>query len=133
MTSNEFALRSKNWRQALEACVQDIEKVSTFMFEFSSKKKDGTVSQGDVDELFNSKQIQGYFKDLVEVMRIVYRVEISFDTTKDFVPDVEAAAMAQLIEKAKTLQDQIEAYLKALNLSVSRPPLPPFPSLSDHS
>lgn len=57
-------------------------------------------------------------------MRIVSRIEISFDITKDFVPDSEATRISQVIERAKTLNDQVEHNLKATDLAV------PFSSLS---
>ena len=55
-------MRSKNWLAMLEACLGDIEKVANFLQEFVQRRKDGSISQGDVDELFNSKQMQTYFK-----------------------------------------------------------------------
>ena len=54
----------------------------------------------------------------MEVLRIVYRVEISFDITKDFVPESEASGISRAVEKVKTLNDQMEANLKALNVAV---------------
>jgi len=141
MNSTEFSVRSKNWLAMLEACLGDLEKVANFLQEFVQRRKDGSISQGDVDELFNSKQLQTYFKgghpslriselieipklkekknvDVMEVLRIVYRVEISFDITKDFVPESEASGISRAVEKVKTLNDQMEANLKALNVAV---------------
>ena len=58
------------------------------------------------------------FLDVMEVLRIVYRVEISFDITKDFVPESEAASISRTVEKIKTLNDQMEANLKAVSAAV---------------
>ena len=62
MNSAEFSVRSKNWLAMLEACLGDVEKVSNFLGDFAQRRKEGSISQGDVDELFNSKQMQAYFK-----------------------------------------------------------------------